>query len=408
MVPEGWRTTRLEDAGILVIDGDRGAAYPSSGELQPNGYCLFLSAKNVTKNGFAFSDKQFISETKHRALGKGVLQPNDLVLTTRGTVGNVAYYDNTVAFERMRINSGMVIVRPNGGSLDPRFLYVVIRSPLVQEQVERLAFGSAQPQLTVKIVKGLKLPFPPLPEQRKIAEILTTWDASIEITEKLIANAEVQRRGLMQQLLTGKRRLKGFEGQEWKRVSLGQMGTIYGGGTPESEDTGAWGGSINWATPTDITKLSGRYIGKTERSLTEKGLKESAAKLLPVGALLVCTRATIGEMAIATQPIATNQGFKSLVPSASFSVEFIYHLLTFFKHEIIRQACGSTFLELSKKDFSKQTFLAPSKSEQDRIAQVVNCCEDEIEVLRNRKNGLLTEKRALMQQLLTGKRRVRP
>jgi type I restriction enzyme S subunit len=68
MVPEKWHTTRLADAGILVIDGDRGAAYPGTGELQPNGYCLFLSAKNVTKNGFAFSDNKFISEAKHREL----------------------------------------------------------------------------------------------------------------------------------------------------------------------------------------------------------------------------------------------------------------------------------------------------------------------------------------------------
>jgi type I restriction enzyme S subunit len=111
-------------------------------------------------------------------------------------------------------------------------------------------------------------------------------------------------------------------------------------------------------------------------------------------------------MAIATAPICTNQGFKNLVLSADFNSDFVFYLLQFFKKELIRYACGSTFLELSKKDFDKRSFMVPSLEEQEQIASVLNDTEDQIDEHRQSITKLRTEKKALMQQLLTGKRRV--
>src|SRR5690606_742595 len=106
----------------------------------------------------------------------------------------------------------------------------------------------------------------------------------------------------MQQLLTGKKRLldesgEAFEG-EWKKVSVGSLGKIYSGGTPSTSNTEYWDGDINWITPTDITKQDSRYINSSLRKITLKGLENSSAKLVPAGSLLICTRATIGAMAI--------------------------------------------------------------------------------------------------------------
>ncbi|HHK7347863.1 TPA: restriction endonuclease subunit S, partial [Streptococcus pneumoniae] len=95
-----------------IIDGDRGKNYPKSDELFSEEYCLFLNTKNVTKNGFSFDTKQFITKTKDKLLRKGKLERYDIVLTTRGTVGNVAYYDELIKYKHLRINSGMVILRP--------------------------------------------------------------------------------------------------------------------------------------------------------------------------------------------------------------------------------------------------------------------------------------------------------
>ena len=106
MTPQGWQIVPLERAGVQVIDGDRGKSYPSAGDLLPDGHCLFLTAKNVTRRGFVFEDTQFITELKHSELNKGTLKRGDTVLTTRGTVGNIAHFSNDIPFENIRINSG--------------------------------------------------------------------------------------------------------------------------------------------------------------------------------------------------------------------------------------------------------------------------------------------------------------
>src|SRR5688500_4493217 len=104
-----WPKVSFADAPLEIIDGDRGTNYPKQADFAPVGDCLFLNAGNVTSNGFAFDDCAFITEAKDDELRKGKLQRYDVVLTTRGTVGNVAYFDDSVPFERLRINSGMVI-----------------------------------------------------------------------------------------------------------------------------------------------------------------------------------------------------------------------------------------------------------------------------------------------------------
>ena len=222
---------------------------------------------------------------------------------------------------------------------------------------------TAVPHISARQIKEFPILVPPLPEQRKIADILSTWDRAIETTEALLATARTQKRALMQSLLTGKRRFPEFEGQAWKEVRLGEMGQVISGGTPDSIVPEHWDGDVQWATPTDITKLTSRFITGTARQITASGLKSSAAKLLPKGAILICTRATIGELAIATGPICTNQGFKNLVLLDEYDSDFVFYLLKFFKNELIRYACGSTFLELSKKDFEKRAFFVPADAD---------------------------------------------
>jgi type I restriction enzyme, S subunit len=148
VIPE-WKLADL-DTLASVIDGDRGTNYPSSDDFRDSGHCLFLNAGNVTKQGFRFAECAFITREKNDQLGKGKLKRDDIVLTTRGTVGNFAYFDATVPFQQMRINSGMVILRNESSALDTNFLYALLQSHSVQMQIERLSFGSAQPQLTVK------------------------------------------------------------------------------------------------------------------------------------------------------------------------------------------------------------------------------------------------------------------
>lgn len=145
---------------VDFIDGDRGSNYPTFDEFLPKGYCLFLNASNVTANGFNFDSCQFITEEKDKLLNKGHLSLFDIILTSRGTLGNVALYDEHVPFENMRINSGMLIIRPKGGRLSPHLIYALLQSKYMKDAIEQFRSGSAQPQLPIKDLQKVTFSVP--------------------------------------------------------------------------------------------------------------------------------------------------------------------------------------------------------------------------------------------------------
>lgn len=183
-MPGDWRVETFENAPLQIIDGDRGTNYPNQTEFSAAGHCLFLNAGNVTTTGFRFSDCVFITSEKDALLRKGKLVRNDVVLTTRGTVGNAAYFDHSVPFDSIRINSGMVIIRAQTPALHPRYLYLFVRSGLFHAQVSALRTGSAQPQLPIQDINRIEIPIPPSDEQKAIAYILGTLDDKIELNRK--------------------------------------------------------------------------------------------------------------------------------------------------------------------------------------------------------------------------------
>ncbi len=194
--------------------------------------------------------------------------------------------------------------------------------------------------------------------------------------------------------------------QEWEVRSLDYLGDIYSGGTPDTEVAEYWDGDIAWCTPSDITKLTSKYIENTEIKITGKGLKDSSAILLPRRSIIVCTRATIGNAAICNTEIATNQGFKNVVPSNDTNPEWLYYIIMYSKPRLVRLGCGSTFLEVSKKDFSRFKIVAPPLEEQRKIAEVLGVWDEAIEKQARLIEKLALRKRALMQRLLSAKLRL--
>jgi type I restriction enzyme S subunit len=333
----------------------------------------------------------------------------DLVPTgpTIGTVVN--YYTD----EKYILSQGVYGLKLKS-SIDRDYFAYMSNTSFYRNVMRRVMVGSTQVHIRTPEYLNLEIQTPPLPEQRKIANILSTWDKAIRTTERLIDNSKQQKKALMQQLLTGahtqRKRLlndtgKPFDG-EWDEVAVGDLGTIYSGGTPSTSNKEYWDGDIDWITPTDITKQNSVYIRSSVRRISAEGLKNSSAKLVPKGSLLVCTRATIGEMAITAHEMCTNQGFKNIIPNQKTNIEFLFYLLTYEKHKLVSKASGSTFLELSKSAFESMKFNVPLIGEQEKIAAVLTNADNEIVVLEKQLADLKQEKKALMQQLLTGKRRV--
>lgn len=201
-IPEGWSYVRFGKA-IDIIDGDRGVNYPKQEEFYPEGDCLFLNAGNVTTKGFDFSSCAYITKEKDAILRKGKVQHGDVLLTTRGTVGNVAFYNETMTFSEMRINSGMVILR-NLGVVSPEYIYTSLRHEYLQKLMTMYASGSAQPQLPIKDMKRMKI----IKSDTKTMERFTEMSADIynQISLLIMKNQTLakQRDMLLPRLMSGK------------------------------------------------------------------------------------------------------------------------------------------------------------------------------------------------------------
>lgn len=142
------------------IDGDRGKNYPTFDEFSTSGFCLFLNASNVTSSGFNFDSCMFVTEEKDKIMRNGHLLLNDIVFTSRGTLGNVALYDKNIKYKNVRINSGMLIIRPKGINLSPYFIYALLKSNYMKSAIEQFRSGSAQPQLPIKDLQNITFDIP--------------------------------------------------------------------------------------------------------------------------------------------------------------------------------------------------------------------------------------------------------
>ncbi len=156
----------------------------------------------------------------------------------------------------------------------------------------------------------------------------------------------------------------------WQRVRLGDIAEIIGGGTPSTQVTSFWNGSINWFTPTEIGIT--KYVYKSQRTITPLGLKKSSAKLLPIGTILLTSRASIGDCAILKVVATTNQGFQSLIPLEKINNEFLYYLILTLKNKLLELASGSTFLEVSPNKIKNLLIPLPPLNEQIAIANILS------------------------------------
>ena len=184
-----------------TIDGDRGKNYPKREEFSNEGFCLFLTAQNVRPYGWRFDDNSFITKGKDEILNNGKLQLNDIVLTTRGTLGNVAVYDATVPYENVRINSCMLIIRANTEKVSPYYLASFLMSPLFKFQVEKLKSGTAQPQIPANILKNTVISVPTLEEQEQIVSELNSRFSVCDSIEQTVDAALQQAEAMRQSIL---------------------------------------------------------------------------------------------------------------------------------------------------------------------------------------------------------------
>lgn len=241
---------------------------------------------------------------------------------------------------------------------------------------------------------------PSLPEQKKIADFLSTIDEIITTTEAELTARQERKKGVMQKIFNREVRFKADDGSEfpeWEEKRLGEVCDIVGGGTPDTDKAEYWGGDVNWFTPSEIGET--KYVVKSNRQISKLGLLKSSAKLLPQGTILLTSRATLGEMAIVKQECCTNQGFQSLIVKQECLNEFIYYYQPVIKRYCEKHASGSTFLEISKKEISGCKLGVPSLPEQRKIAECLSSLDDVINQIDAELSAWKEFKKGLLQQM---------
>ena len=382
-----------------IIDGDRGKNYPKQDEFYPQGYCLFLNTGNVTKEGFIFEENQFIMKEKDEALRKGKLKRGDIVYTTRGTVGNAGYYNSSVPYENVRINSGMVILRSNGEIVDARFLYQILKSEYYRPYFKQYCTGSAQPQLPIKNFSQIYLNVPDIKTQHRIADILSVYDNLIENNQKQIKLLEEAAQRLYKEWFVDLR----FPGHEntkivdgvpegWNEKTLSQVANVIMGQSPKSE----FYNSEKKGLP--FHQGVGSY---GVRFVVDDIYSTSYTRIAEPNSILFSVRAPVGRLNITKNKVVIGRGLAAINQTDGCQ-SYLYYLLKnkFFKDNIVGN--GSIFASVSKDELLNQKFLIPERNLMMQFEKIVSQMDKQIENLDSKNKKLIEARDRLLPKLMSG------
>lgn len=382
-----------------IIDGDRGKNYPKQKEFFNHGYCLFLNTGNVTEDGFVFDNTQFISEEKDSSLGKGRLCRGDIVYTTRGTVGNAAYYNEKVEFNHIRINSGMVILRAKADIICERFLYQILKSAYYRPYFKQFCTGSAQPQLPIKNFSNIQLDIPDLNIQKTIADILSAYDDLIENNQKQIKLLEEAAQRLYKEWFVDLR----FPGHEntkivdsvpegWNEKTLSQVANVIMGQSPKSE----FYNSEKKGLP--FHQGVGSY---GVRFVMDDIYSTSYTRIAEPNSILFSVRAPVGRLNITKNKVVIGRGLAAINQTDGCQ-SYLYYLLKnkFFKDNIVGN--GSIFASVSKDELLNQKFLIPERNLIMQFEKIVSQMDKQIENLDSKNKKLIEARDRLLPKLMSG------
>lgn len=388
-----WRNVRLGDIGQSLI----GLTYSPS-NVKRSG-TLVLRSSNIQDGELAFDDNVYVDCAIPEKIRT---RENDILICVRNgsrrLIGKSAILDRRVSGQTF--GAFMAVYRSD---LNP-FLRYFFQSDDFKRQIDE-HLGATINQITNGSLNGFVVTLPSESEQQAITERLQDVDRLIATLKRLISKKHAIKQGMMQELLTGRTRLPGFQ-ESWVQTKIGKLASVFGGGTPSTKTPSYWNGDIPWFTPGEILKNGSGLIKSSERSITSEGLQRSGAKLLPANSILVTSRASLGHCAVAEVPVATNQGFTSLVPKDSRSSWFLYYWMQHNRHELQTRAAGSTFLEISSSKVESIPITIPSIREQEAVAGVLRDADNEIDALDRRLESTRSIKQGMMQELLTGRVRL--
>lgn len=378
LVPEGWEVKKLED--LASVERGKFSARPRNDPKYYGGKFPFVQTGDIAES------KTYLLKYSQTLNDKGLavsrlFSKNTILITIAANIGDTAITTFDVACP-----DSLVAIQANEYT-DVFWLNSFLETK--KEHLDGMATQNAQKNINLQVLRPLEILSPPYAEQQKIAQILSTWDKAITTTEQLLTNSQQQKKALMQQLLTGKKRLLDENGQrfsgEWKEGLLGDISKITTGSSNRQDSTLT--GQYTFFDRSEDIRTSDIYLFDCE------------AVIVPGEGQEFIPKHFVGKFDLHQRTYAI-MDFQGTVG------RFIYYAIYFYRNYFLSQAVGSTVKSLRLPMFQKMKLKLPAFEEQQKIATVLTAADQEITQLQQKLDQLKQEKKALMQQLLTGKRRV--
>ncbi|MEM4591511.1 MAG: restriction endonuclease subunit S [Nitrososphaerota archaeon] len=411
-MPTDWDIIRFGENFVEIEIGKR-----AKGGALTEGTVASIGGEHIDDRGnILWGDMKFIPEDFYESLNQGKVKLGDILLVKDGaTTGKVALL-RELHYEKVAVNEHVFLIRSKVDRLLNEFLYYFLFSKFGQIQIKTRFHGLIGGIVREDLEKVL-IPYPPVVEQRAIAEVLSVVDLAIQRTDMVIAKTERLKKGLMQELLTKGIGHKEFKDTEigkipinWEIKKVADLFSVETGTTPSTKNSEYWQeGEVNWFTPLDLSKLNGKIrIRESERKITRKALKDYNLTLIPLGSLILSTRAPVGYVAVLEEGGTFNQGCKGLIPRDKEIESLFYAYYLLHKKDVLQNLSGgSTFKELSKTMLENVKVPLPPIVEQRAIAEILSVVDQKLEFERKERERLERIKQGLMDLLLTGKVRIR-
>lgn len=405
IVPSDWEVKSLEDVVSKTRKITYGIVVP--GPNTPNGN-LMIRAQDYSFGWKDIDSVYRVSDEVHNSYKRSQVEEGDVLLTIVGSIGKTAVVPRHFSGANLTQQTARLSFNENNGS----YFHAVLSSSIGQREVYRFAKSGVQPSLNLSDIAKFQVPAPPLHEQKKIAQILSTWDKAINTTEQLLANSQQQKKALMQQLLTGKKRLLDKNGLrfngEWKEYNLEDVFSFKKGkglSKADLSDSGSNKCILYGELYTRYTEVVKTVFSRTNQT---DGTPSVSGDILIPSSTTTSGIDLANATALLEDNVLLGGDINILRPKKKIAASFFSHLLTHIKkYDIASRTQGITIIHLYSSDLKDIKILIPIELiEQQKIAAVLSTADQEISALQQKLDALKQEKKALMQQLLTGKRRV--
>lgn len=364
----------------------------------PSGFPI-IDGANL--KGYKVTDNitKFVTEEKARSLSRSIAHRGDVIVTISGTIGQIAYIPEDSLYDEYLCSQRQFRVSFDSSMVYVPYLVFYFHTFEGQNKILSFANQTGVPALSqpLKNFKKIRLCLPSLQEQRRIASIVETINDKIENNIKINDNLEQQAQFYFQELFVDN------ADPEWTTGTISDLGTVVGGSTPSKAKPEYYTESgIAWITPKDLSNNKSKFVSHGENDITELGLRNSSASIMPEGTVLFSSRAPIGYIAIAAGEVTTNQGFKSVVPKPEIGTPFVYFFLKNTLPVIEGMASGSTFKEVSGSTMKNVPAVIPDA---ETLAKFSDFCAPifaQQRILEEQNQSLATLRDNLLPKLMSG------